>query len=70
MRTDKRIEKLENQIPDGQEPQFVYWIGHPWTEEEKAAAIKKHPNQKLFWRSLRETILFKKQQEDAGKQRE
>jgi len=48
----KRMEKLEERIPMDDEPRFFTWIGHPWTEEEKAEAIRQNPSCRFFWRRL------------------
>lgn len=52
MKTTKRLEKIEQQVPSKEEPQFISWIGHPWTEQEKAEALRKDPGGTFFWKSL------------------
>ena len=32
--------------------QFIGWPGNPWTPEQMAKAIRQHPQQRVFWRSL------------------
>ena len=54
-RLDK-LDKLTRLEEKNREPVFKYWLGHPWTEEEKAKAIREHPDQKMFWKNLTETI--------------
>lgn len=49
-----RVAKLEECQPT-RERQFVAWIGNPWTPEQKAEAIRRRPEQLIFWRSLLET---------------
>ena len=53
-----RLEKLDKLACINEKnspPVFMHWLGHPWTEEEKAKAIRAHPDQRLFWKSLSET---------------
>jgi hypothetical protein len=49
-----RVKKLEQMVPPI-ERQFVGWKGNPWTPEQEAEAIRRQPNQTIFWRSLLET---------------
>jgi hypothetical protein len=49
---DKRLTRLEQKTPI--ERQFIGWEGNPWTEEQKAEAIRREPKRQVFWRSLRE----------------
>ena len=56
-----RTIQLEKLAPT-HERQFVDWSGNPWTPEQKAAAIRRHPEQRVFWRSLLATT-------EAGGQR-
>jgi hypothetical protein len=35
--------------------QFIGWTGNPWTPEQEAEAIRRQPEQKIFWRPLLET---------------
>ena len=54
-----RLDKLDQlaSIQDKNSPPvFVHWLDHPWTEEEKKKAIREHPDQKMFWKHLSETI--------------
>ena len=32
--------------------QFVCWAGNPWTPEQEAEAIRRHPERRIFWHSL------------------
>jgi hypothetical protein len=48
-----RVEKLE-QVAPAMERRFVGWSGNPWTAEQMAQAIRLHPEQRVFWRSLHE----------------
>ena len=53
-----RLEKLDRLagIRDkDSEPVFMHWLGHPWTEEEKAKAMREHPDQRMFWKPLSTT---------------
>jgi len=56
MKTTKRLEKIEQQVPCKEEPQFISWIGHPWTEQEKAEALRKDPRGTFFWKTLSSTL--------------
>jgi hypothetical protein len=48
-----RVNKLCRNLPNPDvEPIFYHWLNHPWTEEEKAEALRKHPDQKIFWKHL------------------
>ncbi len=38
------------------ERRFVGWSGNPWTPEQMTAAIRHHPQQRVFWRSRLETV--------------
>lgn len=49
----KRIKKLEQNTRSG-EPQFIGWAGNPWTPEQQAEALRRHPGKMVFWRSLTE----------------
>jgi hypothetical protein len=51
---ETRLTQLERQTPI--ERQFVEWVGNPWTEEQKAEAIRREPNRRIFFRSLSESI--------------
>ena len=46
---NKRLERLEKKVPV--ERKFVSW-GDPWTPEEKAEAIRREPECRIFWQSL------------------
>ena len=48
---DKRLNKLEQNAPPFKR-EFIEWAGNPWTEEEMAEAIRKDPNERVFWKSL------------------
>ena len=52
---DQRINQIEERINVDDEPQFFSWIGHPWTEEEKAEALRQNPECRFFWRRLSST---------------
>jgi len=54
MSLKKRMEQIESKMPINSEPLFYSWLGHVWTEEEKAEAIRKHPEQKVFFKRLSE----------------
>lgn len=56
MSLKKRLEKMENQIRPEREPEFHAWQGNEWTEEEKAAALGKHPDCTFFWKTLSSTL--------------
>lgn len=49
----KRILRLEDEKGPRQRT-FVSWLGNPWTEAQKAEAIRRQPTTMLFWRSLLE----------------
>ena len=56
-----RLEKLDTLacIKDkNSQPTFIHWLGHPWTEEEKTKAMREHPDQRLFFKSLRESVAY------------
>ena len=50
---EKRLTQLERQTPI--ERRFVEWVGNPWTEEQKAEAIRREPDRRIFFRSLSES---------------
>jgi len=54
----KRLKRLEKQLEKKEpvKPQFIGWIGNPWTPEQMAEAIRREPNRKIFWRSLLESL--------------
>jgi hypothetical protein len=37
-----RLARLER-VGGSQERQFLAWLGNPWTDEEKAKAVRDHP---------------------------
>ena len=52
---DTRMENMEKRLNVGKEPrepEFTDWIGHPWTPEEKADVMKKHPDCDSFYKAL------------------
>ncbi len=49
-----RMTQIEERGPR-LERQFVGWPGNPWTPEQMAKAIRQHPQQRVFLRSLLET---------------
>lgn len=51
-----KLDKLARIKEKNSPPVFMHWLGHPWTEEEKAEAIREHPDQRMFWKSLSKTI--------------
>ena len=54
-----RLEKLDKRagIKDKDTPPvFAHWPGSPWTEEEKANAVREHPDQRMFWKPLSKTV--------------
>ena len=53
-RLDK-LDKLARIKEKNSPPVFMHWLGHPWTEEEKARAIREHPEQHMFWKTLSKT---------------
>ena len=50
---ETRVKKLEQKAPPI-ERKFISWQGRPWTEEQKAEAIRRNPKCRIFWRSLLE----------------
>jgi hypothetical protein len=48
-----RMTRIEERSPRI-DRRFVGWISNPWTPEQMAAAIRRHPQQRVFWRSRRE----------------
>ncbi len=51
MKTQKnRVKKLEQKAPPF-ERQFISWKGCPWTEEQKAEAIRRDPEGRI-WRRV------------------
>ncbi len=50
----KRVGQIEARGPC-LERRFVGWNGNPWTPDQMAAAIARHPQQRVFWRSRLET---------------
>ena len=52
-----RLKRLEDKVPA--KPVFIEWQGgRHWTEEEKAEAIRLHPEARYFWMSLRKAFGF------------
>ena len=52
-----RLKRLEDKAPA--KPVFIEWQGgRHWTEEEKAEAIRRHPECRFFWMSLRKAFGF------------
>ena len=51
----KRLERLQRKIGPI-ERQFVAWPHNPWTPEQKAEAIRRDPDQLVFWKRLREGL--------------
>ena len=51
---NNRLKNLEQKAPPF-ERQFVCWLGNPWTPEQEAEAIRRHPERRIFWRSLLDT---------------
>lgn len=52
----RRLNKLSKHVPNPEnEPLFCYWLGHPWTEEERTEALREFPLRKLHWKSLSNT---------------
>jgi hypothetical protein len=49
-----RMKQIEERGPR-LDRQFVGWPGNPWTPEQMAKAIRQHPQQRVFLRSLLET---------------
>lgn len=48
-----RLKKLARNLPNqDEEPVFHHWLGHPWTDEQKAEALRKHPDRKIFYQHL------------------
>jgi hypothetical protein len=54
-RQQTRLKKLEQKVGPV-ERQFISWGDRPWTEEQKAEAIRKDPECLLFWPTLVETF--------------
>jgi hypothetical protein len=48
---NNRIVHIEEHTPS-HERRFIGWSDDPWTPEQMAAAIRQHPQQRVFWRSL------------------
>jgi len=48
----KRQARLEKKAPTDQ--QFIEWKGKPWSSEQKAEALRREPNRRIFWHSLLE----------------
>ena len=48
---DNRLGKLENGMPQ-MERRFIGWRDNPWIPEQIKAAIRLHPEQRVFWRSM------------------
>ena len=52
--TANRVKKLEEKrLPF--ERKFIGWIGNQWTPEQEAEAIRRNPEQMIFFRRLLET---------------
>jgi hypothetical protein len=53
-RLQRRLREADKRIrgDEPSEPQFIHWIGDPWTPEEEALAKRRYPNGRLFWRPL------------------
>ena len=49
-----RMTRLEERGPC-LDRRFVGWNDNPWTPEQMAAAMRQHPQQRVFWRSRLET---------------
>jgi len=50
-----RLKRLENKVPAKRV--FIEWQGgRHWTEEEKAAAIRRYPEARYFWMSLHDAF--------------
>lgn len=52
----EKLDKLARVNDQNSPPIFIHWLGHPWTEEEKSKAIRKYPDQPMFWKSLSATV--------------
>jgi len=50
---NNRIVHIEEHTPS-HERRFIGWSDDPWTPEQMAAAIRQHPQQRVFWRRLLE----------------
>ncbi len=48
---NNRIVHIEEHTPS-HERRFIGWSDDPWTPDQMAAAIRQHPQQRVFWRSL------------------
>ena len=57
----KRLAGLEDKAPP-MEPQFIAWEGQTWTPEEQAEALRRDPDERVFWKSLLEAYPLKKDQ--------
>ena len=54
MSATNRIKKLEQNIQaDGRT--FIGWADNPWTHDREKEAMRRHPQRKVFMRSLLET---------------
>ena len=60
-----RMTQIEERGPR-LERQFVGWPGNPWTPEQMAKAIRQHPQQRVFLRSLLETEVRGQRAEGGG----
>lgn len=49
-----RVDKLEQKGPPTKR-EFFGWLGNPWTPEQEAEAIRRKPQQRMFYRDLLET---------------
>ena len=56
----KRVRKMEQTATV--ERKFYAWPMNPWTPEQAAEAIRRHPEQTVFWRSA-----YERKEDTAGK---
>ena len=61
-RQEKRVGKLEQQLTPMVERVFYSWAMNPWTPEQAVAAMRRHPDQTVFWRSQ-----YERKEDTAGK---
>jgi len=47
-----RLALAEKKVMPPVERQFFAWEGNPWTPEQQAEAIRRHPRARFFWRTL------------------
>jgi hypothetical protein len=51
----QRLARLEEKEPP-MERQFIAWGDQVWTPEEQAEAIRRDPDERVFWKSLLDCV--------------